>query len=132
MKVTLAPIVRSALSEATAASRSAAPAFATLASISTAVLPSGQDAPDVIARATWRIRARQPASGAGAPGLPDVLPSGAGSAEPAGNTCSLAVAGISVPGSGAAATAGAASALLGYMAPPSALGLVWQPETFGV
>jgi 3-isopropylmalate/(R)-2-methylmalate dehydratase large subunit len=26
----------------------------------------------------------------------------------------------------------AASALLGYMAPPSALGLVWQPETFGV
>ena len=26
----------------------------------------------------------------------------------------------------------AASALLGYMAPPSALGLLWQPETFGV
>ena len=26
----------------------------------------------------------------------------------------------------------AASALLGYMAPPSALGLIWQPEAFGV
>jgi homoaconitase/3-isopropylmalate dehydratase large subunit len=26
----------------------------------------------------------------------------------------------------------AASALIGYIAPPSALGLVWDPETFGV
>ena len=26
----------------------------------------------------------------------------------------------------------AASALLGYMAPPSALGLIWEPEAFGV
>ena len=26
----------------------------------------------------------------------------------------------------------AASALLGYMGPPSELGLVWEPETYGV